>query len=130
MALRPQVVTELQDNARAQSLEIIRNRIDQFGVTEPIIVPQGENQIVVQLPGLQDPQRAIELIGQTAQLEFKLVEDQHGLNLDELIDKAVAQGKLKTGYTREELNHVLADKLPPDSEVYIEKSIDRRPPNR
>ena len=79
VALRPQVVTELQDNARAQSLEVIRNRIDQFGVTEPVIVPQGENQIVVQLPGLQDPQRAIDLIGQTAQLEFKLVEDPHGL---------------------------------------------------
>ncbi len=92
LALLPQVVTELQDNTRAQSLEIIRNRIDQFGVTEPIIVPQGEDQIVVQLPGLQDPQRAIDLIGQTAQLEFKLVEDQHGLNLDELIDKAVCPG--------------------------------------
>jgi SecD/SecF fusion protein len=125
LALRPQVVTELQDNTRAQSLEIIRNRIDQFGVTEPVIVPQGEDQIVVQLPGLQDPQRAIDLIGQTAQLEFKLVEDQHGLNLDELIDKAVAQGKLKPGYTREELNHALADKLPPDTEVYIEKSTDQ-----
>jgi len=125
LALRPEMVTELEDNTRAQSLEIIRNRIDQFGVTEPVIVPQGEDQIVVQLPGLQDPQRAIDLIGQTAQLEFKLVEDQHGINLDELIDKAIAQGKLKPGYTPEELNQVLADKLPPDTEIYIEKSIDR-----
>ena len=125
LALRPEVVTELQDNTRAQSLEIIRNRIDQFGVTEPVIVPQGEDQIVVQLPGLQDPQRAIDLIGQTAQLEFKLVEDQHGLNLEELIDKALAQGKLKPGYTRDELNQVLADKLPPDTEIYIEKTIDK-----
>ena len=129
LALRPQVVTELQDNARAQSLEIIRNRIDQFGVTEPIIVPQGEDQIVVQLPGLQDPQRAIELIGQTAQLEFKLVEDQHGLNLDELADKAVAQGKLKPGYTREELNHVLADKLPPTPKFILKNPL-TRPPNQ
>ena len=119
------MVTELQDNTRAQSLEIIRNRIDQFGVTEPVIVPQGEDQIVVQLPGLQDPQRAIGLIGQTAQLEFKLVEDQHGLNLDELIDQALSQGKLKPGYTREEINQALADKLPADTEVYIEKTIDK-----
>ena len=125
LAFLPQVVTELQENTRAQSLEIIRNRIDQFGVTEPIIVPQGDNQIVVQLPGLQDPQRAIGLIGQTAQLEFKLVEDQHGLILEELIDRALAQGKLKPGYTREELNQALADKLPPDTEVYIEKTIDK-----
>ena len=125
LGLSPKLVTELQDNAREQSLEIIRNRIDQFGVTEPVIVPQGENQIVVQLPGLQDPQRAIDLIGQTAQLEFKLVEDQHGLNLEEFVDKATAQGKLKPGFTREELNQALAGKLPPDTEVYVEKTIDR-----
>ncbi|WP_449244651.1 protein translocase subunit SecD [Desulfobacca acetoxidans] len=125
LALRPQVVTELQDNTRSQSLEVIRNRIDQFGVTEPVIVPQGDDQIVVQLPGLQDPQRAMDLIGQTAQLEFKLVDDSHGLNLEELIDEASARGRLKPGYTREELNLALAGKLPPDTEVYIEKSIDR-----
>ena len=53
------------------------------------------------------------------------MEEQHGLNLDELIDKAVSQGKLKPGYTREELNQVLADKLPPDTEIYIEKTIDK-----
>jgi preprotein translocase subunit SecD len=56
-----------------QALEKIRNRIDEFGVSEPSISKQGTQRIVVQLPGLDDPQRAIELIGQTAQLEFKLV---------------------------------------------------------
>jgi preprotein translocase subunit SecD len=56
-----------------QVLEKIRNRIDEFGVSEPSISKQGTQRIVVQLPGLDDPQRAIELIGQTAQLEFKLV---------------------------------------------------------
>ena len=55
---------------------MLRNRIDQFGVTEPVLVRQGAEQIVVQLPGIQDPQRALDLIGQTAQLEFKLVDDQ------------------------------------------------------
>ncbi|MBM4289371.1 MAG: protein translocase subunit SecD [Deltaproteobacteria bacterium] len=124
LALLPRVVTELQEHTQAQSLEIIRNRIDQFGVTEPVIVPQGADQIVVQLPGLQDPQRAIDLIGQTAQLEFKLVEEQHGLQLDELIDAAKAQGILKPGYTREELNFALAGKLPPDTEIYIERTVD------
>ena len=58
-----------------QALETIRNRIDQFGVSEPVIIKQGENQILVQLPGIKDPQRALELIGKTAQLEFKLVDD-------------------------------------------------------
>ena len=65
----------IKENAVRQALETIRNRIDQFGVTEPVIVQQGENQILVQLPGVKDPQRALELIGKTAQLEFKLVDE-------------------------------------------------------
>ncbi len=54
-------------------IEILRNRVDQFGVAEPVIQKQGEDRIAVQLPGLLDPQRARRLIGQTALLEFKLV---------------------------------------------------------
>lgn len=67
----------LKDNAVRQALETIRNRIDQFGVSEPVIVKQGENQILVQLPGIKDPQRALDLIGKTAQLEFKLVDEEN-----------------------------------------------------
>jgi len=66
----------IADDAADQALETIRNRIDQFGVAEPTIVRQGENEIVVQLPGVQDPKRAIDLIGKTAQLEFKMVDDE------------------------------------------------------
>ncbi len=66
----------IKENGVHQALETIRNRIDQFGVTEPVIVQQGENQILVQLPGIKDPQRALELIGRTAQLEFKLVDEE------------------------------------------------------
>jgi preprotein translocase subunit SecD len=63
-----------------QGLETIRNRIDQFGVTEPDIRPQGEDRILVQLPGIKNPQEAVDLIGKTALLEFKLVsESQQGL---------------------------------------------------
>jgi preprotein translocase subunit SecD len=69
--------TELQHirtGAVDQALEKIRNRIDAFGVSEPSISKQGTQRIVVQLPGLKDPQRAIDLIGKTARLEFKLVQ--------------------------------------------------------
>jgi protein-export membrane protein SecD len=59
--------------ATERAMEIIRNRIDQFGVAEPLIQRQGEDRIVVQLPGLTDRQRAIDLIGKTALLEFNLV---------------------------------------------------------
>ena len=60
-------------NAVDQAMQIIENRIDQFGVAEPTIQKQGENRILVQLPGLLDQERAKELIGQTALLEFKIV---------------------------------------------------------
>lgn len=66
--------TNLQD-ALNRAIEIIRNRIDQFGVSEPFIAKQGEKWIVVQLPGIKDPQAAIDLIGKTALMEFRLVEN-------------------------------------------------------
>lgn len=72
--------SKLPDDASAKdaldrAMEILRNRIDQFGVAEPIIQKQGDDRILVQLPGLLDKERAVGLIGQTAQLEFKLVKN-------------------------------------------------------
>ena len=64
---------EAKKDATERALEVIRNRIDEFGVKEPSIQRQGENEIVVQLPGITERGRAIELIGKTALLEFKLV---------------------------------------------------------
>ncbi|MDP8240051.1 MAG: protein translocase subunit SecD [Candidatus Hatepunaea meridiana] len=63
------------DDAISRSLEILRNRIDQFGVSEPSIRKQGARRILLELPGVQDPARARDLIGRTAMLEFKLVAD-------------------------------------------------------
>ncbi len=63
-----------------QALETIRNRIDQFGVSEPDIRRQGEKRILIQLPGVSDTQRAKDLIGKTAQLEFKLLDETHDLD--------------------------------------------------
>jgi preprotein translocase subunit SecD len=68
-------LASLKDNAVSQALETIRNRIDQLGVTEPVISKQGESEIVVELPGVKDPERALALIGRTAQLQFKLVDE-------------------------------------------------------
>ncbi len=66
-----------KENAVQSAIEIIRNRIDQFGVTEPSIQRIGENRILVQLPGIQEFDRAKNLIGRTARLEFKLVAEQN-----------------------------------------------------
>lgn len=69
-------------------IEVIRNRIDQFGVSEPLIARQGDKWIVVQLPGITDPERAKQLIGKTALLEFRLVDDSKAI---ENIDSALRQ---------------------------------------
>jgi preprotein translocase subunit SecD len=75
LTLLPEEVRRIKQAAVDQSLETIRNRIDQFGVNEPVIQRQGERDILIQLPGIQDPERAKELIGRTAVLEFKLVRE-------------------------------------------------------
>ena len=62
-----------------QAVETITNRIDQFGVAEPDIRPQGRDRILVQLPGVKDPKRAIDIIGRTALLEFKLVDEENSV---------------------------------------------------
>ncbi|MCK4305497.1 MAG: protein translocase subunit SecD [Candidatus Eisenbacteria sp.] len=59
--------------AMDRAIQILRNRVDRFGVAEPTIQPQGEDRIVIELPGLLDKERAVKLIGQTARLEFKLL---------------------------------------------------------
>lgn len=75
----PREVLQVQNNAMDQALETIRNRIDQLGVRETTVAKEGDNDILVQLPGIQDPERAKELIGKTAVLEFKIVDDKHSL---------------------------------------------------
>ena len=93
LSLEPREVTRMQNGVVEQALKIIRNRIDQFGVAEPTIQKQSSSQIVVQLPGIQDPQRAKELIGRTAQLEFKLVAEQPGPSVESLPGKGDAAGR-------------------------------------
>jgi len=79
-------------DAPERALEIIRNRIDQWGVSEPLIQKQGEDRIVVELPGLEDPERARELIGSTALLEFRLLPDPEETHRTVLaIDSVLAQ---------------------------------------
>jgi len=71
---------QIKKLATDQALETIRNRIDQFGVSEPDIRIKGADRILIQLPGIKDTQRAKDLIGKTALLEFKLVDEAHDVN--------------------------------------------------
>jgi protein-export membrane protein SecD len=93
-----------------QAMQIIRNRVDQFGVAEPSIQKQGENRILVQLPGLLDQERAKSLIGQTALLEFKLVKtDEEARAIEDRIDQYFAR-KMRGG--------ALPDSSAPDSVLH------------
>jgi preprotein translocase subunit SecD len=96
-----QLVTLKINNKRAidlkkltieHSLETIRNRVDQFGVAEPEIIQEGDNRILIQLPGVKDPERAKNLIGKTALLEFKIVDEEH--SLDEALRGNVPEGSI------------------------------------
>lgn len=69
---------QIEDQAARQAVETIRNRVDALGVAEPVIQRQGNDRIVVQLPGVDDPSRVKEIIGTTGFLELKLVDDRGG----------------------------------------------------
>ncbi len=105
-----------RDGAVDRAVEIIRNRIDQFGVKEPVIIKQGKDQIIVQLPGLTDEDRAKDIVSKTAHLEFKLVSDD-----DKLLREAIAATKppapkpaVKEGAAEKKLEESLAVK--PDTD--------------
>ncbi len=75
ISFTPKYKKYLEKYSVEQAVETIRNRIDQFGVTEPEIRALGERRILVELPGIKDPDRALKIIGKTARLEFKLVNE-------------------------------------------------------
>jgi len=83
--------TTIKERAVSQTIEAIRNRIDEFGVNEPSIQAQGTDRVLIQLPGVKDPERAKAIVGRTAKLEFKIVVENQEFNqakLNELLEKA------------------------------------------
>lgn len=116
LTFRESEVNRILDSSASQALETIRNRIDQFGVTEPLIQKQGANQILIQLPGITEPERAIELIGKTALLEFKLLDDTAPI---------IGQFPARIEADQEEnFMNELRDRIPPEDEILFERMID------
>ena len=101
LGLRTEDKEYLKQFAVDQGLETIRNRIDEFGVSEPTIQKQGNDRILIQLPGIKDSKRALALIGKTALLEFKIVNDDY------------------------DVKKAIAGETPPDSEVLYSKRENR-----
>ncbi|MBL7664339.1 MAG: protein translocase subunit SecD [Bacteriovoracaceae bacterium] len=119
--------TDIEANSITKSIEVIRNRIDEFGVTEPEIVSMGKDRVVIQLPGVADIERAKGLIGKTAKLEFKMVNDEiSDATLATWLDKATKSGLVyKKGdrfseYTRK-INEFLKTDIPKGHEILFER---------
>ena len=77
-SLKPEAQTRIQNGAVQQNIQILRNRVNELGVAEPIIQQQGVERVVVQLPGVQDTARAKDILGRTASLEIRMVNDDPG----------------------------------------------------
>ena len=117
MELRDGEGRRIKDSAINQALETIRNRIDQFGVAEPLIQRQGLKQIVVQLPGVKDPKRAKDLIKNTALLEFKLLDEEHPLALE--LPQRIPRGK------EAEVLEQFKSKVSDGDEILFERQLDK-----
>jgi preprotein translocase subunit SecD len=89
-SLRPEVQKRTQEFAVQQNITTLRNRVNELGVAEPIIQQQGVDRVVVQLPGVQDTAKAKEILGRTATLEIRLVDDEHDIT-------AAMQGQIPFG---------------------------------
>jgi preprotein translocase subunit SecD len=77
-SLKPEAQKRIQDGAVQQNITILRNRVNELGVAEPIIQQAGADRVVVQLPGVQDTARAKDILGRTATLEIRMVNDEPG----------------------------------------------------
>lgn len=129
---------DVRDKTLNQSIEVIRNRVDEFGVAEPQISSQGTDRVIVELPGIKDVQRAKDLIGRTAKLEFKMVDEDamQKTPVDALIGeiektknlKYQEGGELKFSEYVRQLNEGAKGKLPEGTEIAFEKNGELRIP--
>lgn len=125
-----QHASDIKKRAVEQTIEAIRNRIDEFGVNDPAINAQGNSRVLIQLPGVKDPDRAKSIIGRTAKLEFKIVVKD--LQTDpkfimELLEKAKTAGivfeKGKGTYADyvDKINKFLEKDLPENTVLLFER---------
>lgn len=121
-------MTDYKDKVIQQSIETLRNRIDEFGVAEPSISRQGENRILIQLPGMADAERAKELINTTAKLDFMIVStEMDPAAVQKLVADAEKAGNYNLTNTKyseyvTRINKDLEGKLPAKTVVYFEKA--------
>lgn len=125
----PAYIEEFNRSVLDQSVRVVRNRVDEFGVAEPSISTKGSNRIVVELPGVKDVDQARDLIGQTAKLEFRMVDEKGSRepSLEELVAGIEREHGFKfsedmklSEYT-EKVNALAKGKIPETSEIFFER---------
>jgi preprotein translocase subunit SecD len=126
LALGRDYRAQMKDNTLNQSLQVIRNRIDEFGVSEPSIATKGNNRVVVELPGVKDVERAKALVGRTARLEFKMAEMEQTQVAAQVVAEAAAKGiTYKDGdkYSAyiEQIATVAKGKIPEGTQILFER---------
>lgn len=88
--IKPEALARMQESAVLQNITTLRNRVNELGVAEPIIQKAGVDRVIVQLPGVQDTAKAKDILGRTATLEIRMVDDEHDLD-------AALRGKVPAG---------------------------------
>jgi len=137
LRMNPLYEAEVNDRAMEQSLETLRNRIDEFGIAEPIITRQGDEKIMVQFPGIQEPGRLKDIISRTAKLSFQVVRsgpeasdpNASPAQLDKWISQFKTEKKIVTDTAQpitqhlKALNEWLNGKIPAGTEVLFHKQM-------
>ena len=121
----------IKNSSLEQAERVVRNRIDKWGVTEPVINRRVDGSILVQLPGFKNPEKAKELLGRTAQLKFQIVDDEFA-GFDklkdslpegiEMVDESGSQLAF-TAYDQDALRNFLQSSVPNDRELLFQREV-------
>jgi protein-export membrane protein SecD/preprotein translocase SecF subunit len=126
---RPDQIQVIKNGALEQAERVVRSRVDKWGVTEPMINRRSDGSIIAQLPGFKDPEKAKELLGRTAQLKFKIVDDEFK-GLESLVGKLPPEVTLDrsggislSSESRDKIFEVTKGLIPADRELLLQREI-------
>ncbi len=121
-------INDLKNQSVRQAVETIRNRIDRYGVAEPSIRQMGDTRVAIELPGVTDPDRAIDIIKKAGRLEFKIVDQSlQQEQLQTMVANIRKDLNLPEGYsadTTQKINEALKDKIPSNAEIAFQLEYD------
>lgn len=130
LTITDEYADQVRESAVEQAIKTIRNRADKLGVSEPTIAKRGSDNILIQLPGVRDPERAIAVIGRTAQLEFKIIDAEATAVFDEIADSQLPPGVVRRENTFEghggKPTREVYFEVPPDQKDAVEKLLDTK----